>query len=44
MTVFNEKEIVAGDFVKVDLDPKVFKVMNEAGGLSGDSLTMVIKY
>ena len=42
MTVFDEEEIVAGDIVKVDLDPEVFKMMHEAGGLWRDSMTNVI--
>ena len=42
VTVFNEEEIVAGDFVKVDLDPEVFKMMNEARNMWDDSLTKVI--
>ena len=41
MTVFDEKEIVAGDFVKVELDPEVFKMIHEAAGLWDDRLTAV---
>ena len=33
---------MAGDFVKVDLDPVLFKMMNEAGGMWDDSMTVVI--
>ena len=41
MTVFDEEEIVAGDFVKVELDPEVFKMMHEACDLWSDSMTKV---
>ena len=30
VTVFDEEEIVAGDVVKVVLDPEVFQMMHEA--------------
>ena len=42
VTVFDEEEIVAGDFVMVELDPEVFKMMNEARYMWNDSMTMVI--
>ena len=41
MTVFNEDNIVAGDLVKVELDPEVFKMMHKAAGLWTDSLSLV---
>ena len=41
VTVFDEEEIVAGDFVKVELDPEVFKMMHDAAGLWNDNLTEV---
>ena len=42
VTAFDEEEIVAGDIVKVELDPDVFKMMHEAAGLWKDSLSQVI--
>ena len=42
VTVFDEEEIVAGDIVKVELNPEVFKMMHEAGGLWNDAMTEVI--
>ena len=42
VTVFDEEEIVAGDIVKVELDPEVFKMMHEAADLWKDKLSMVI--
>ena len=41
VTVFDEEEIVAGDFVKVELDPEVFKMMQKAAGLWSDDMTAV---
>ena len=40
--VFDEEEIVAGDIVSIELDPEVFKMIHEAGGLWNDSMTEVI--
>ena len=42
VTAFEEEEIVAGDMVKVELDPEVFKMMHEAADLWKDDLSMVI--
>ena len=42
VTVFDEEEIVAGDIVKIELEPEVFKMMHEAGGLWIDAMTKVI--
>ena len=36
VTIFDEEEIVAGDIVKVELDLEVFKMMQEAAGLTSD--------
>ena len=41
MTVFDEEEIVAGDFVKTELDPEVFKMMHEAAGLWDRGMQLV---
>ena len=41
VTVFDEEEIVAGDLVKVELDPDVFKMMHEAAGLWNDKMAGV---
>ena len=43
VTVFDEEEIVAGDIVKVELDPDVFKMMHEAALLWNDTLSQVIR-
>ena len=41
VTIFDEEEIVAGDIVKVELDLEVFKMMQEAAGLTSDGITQV---
>ena len=41
MTYFNEDEIVAGDLIKVDLDPEVFRMMQEAIGQWDDNISQV---
>ena len=41
VTIFDEEEIVAGDFVKVELDPDVFKMMHEAAGLWTNETSLV---
>ena len=43
MTVFDEDEIVAGDVVKIELDPEVFKMIHESASLWTDDLTAVIQ-
>ena len=42
MAIFDEKEIVAGDLVKVELDLEVFKMMHDAAGLWSGDMTEVI--
>ena len=42
VTIFDEEEIVAGDLVKVELDPDVFKMIHEAASLWDDSMAGVI--
>ena len=41
VTPFDEEEIVAGDFVKVELDRELFKMMHEAVGLWNDDMLAV---
>ena len=41
VTIFDEEEIVAGDLVRVELDLEVFKLMQEAAGLTSDGITKV---
>ena len=41
MTPFDEEEIVSGDFVKVELDHELFKMMHEAVGLWNDDMSVV---
>ena len=42
VTIFDEEEIVAGDIVKVELDLEVFKMMQEAAGLTSDGIIKVL--
>ena len=41
VTIFDEEEIVTGDIMKVELDLEVFKMMQEAAGLTSDDITQV---
>ena len=41
VTIFDEEEIVAGDFVKTELDPEVFKMMHVAAGLWNNRMPLV---